>query len=102
MDCPKEIESVLLEIIRIGTLRIRGAAANKDAEQCGIEASHIHNLPALLQNFSEELLIHYYRVEIRSFVTSSNPIYPVQAFEMEWSKLAKYIEVRRFAAPKQL
>src|SRR5688572_22093703 len=94
MNCPDEIATVLLRIIRIGMSRIRAAAANREPEQCAIEEIHLHNLRSILQDFSEELLMHYYRIEIRRFVTDNDAKYPLASFENEWSKLARYIELR--------
>lgn len=101
MNCPAEIAIVILDIIRQGTLRIRAAAANGDAEQCGVEAVHLHNLPVLLEHFSEDFLLHYYRIEIPAFVTRNDERYPLDSFEEAWSKLGKYIEMRRLNAAVQ-
>jgi len=94
MNCPKEIEDILLDLIYMATIRIRAAASNENARQCGIEASHIHNLPDTLKNYSEDRLMHYYRIDMRTFVTESEGV-NISSFQPLWNKLAKYIELKR-------
>jgi hypothetical protein len=53
MKCPTEIAVIILEIVKIGILTIRATGAS-DAKQCFVEADHIHNLPALLKNYSPD------------------------------------------------
>ena len=96
MKCPDELETILLDIISMAFLRIRAEAGNGNAERCGIEAYHVHNLPSLLQNYSEAMLMHYYQIEIRNFVTVSDGI-NIKSFQPLWSKLGRYIELKRLA-----
>ena len=100
MNCPKEVSDILLDIIYMATLRIRSEATNGDARRCGIEAYHIHNLPNVLKDFSKDLLMHYYELEVRAYVTSSDGV-NIQCFEPLWNKLARYIELNRLNAPEQ-
>src|SRR5436309_1190629 len=65
MSCPPDIADVLLEILTTGILRIRSMGRS---EHSSLEADHLHNLPALLQNYSPELLQYYWEVERPSFI----------------------------------
>ena len=56
MQCPSEIAELVLEILKIGVLRIRAAAWSGDSARCAIEADHIHNLPDLLRDYSAQAL----------------------------------------------
>ncbi|HEV3117193.1 MAG TPA: hypothetical protein VGY58_09085 [Gemmataceae bacterium] len=68
MTCPPEIASVIVDILRTGLLSIRSAAWAGDAQRCAIEADHIHNLPDLLNNYSDELLSFYWHVSREAFI----------------------------------
>jgi hypothetical protein len=68
MRCPDEISGILLEIIRLGVLRIRGYGWSGLAGECATEADHIHNLPDLLENYSMEKLCYYWNVERVAYV----------------------------------
>jgi len=95
MNCPKETEDILLDIIYMATLRIQAEAKNGNAHRCGVEAYHIHNLPNILKNYSEDKVLYYYQFEIRSFVTSSEGI-NIGSFQPLWTKLAALIELKKF------
>jgi hypothetical protein len=86
-----EIRAVLLNILRIGVLRIRALASDGKAEQCFREADHLHNLPGLIQSLRPELLLYYYNIERVSFLKYARAI--AGDFEAEWEKLAKLIGV---------
>src|SRR2546422_8724952 len=94
LECPREVAEIILEILREGILRIRCESANNDAQRCGVEANHIHNLPSLLKDYREEMLLYYYRREIPAFVQMSDGV-NINSFRAAWSKLARYIELRR-------
>jgi len=56
----------------MAVLRVRDAGWSGDGELCAIEADHVHNLPALLLNFSPDLLSFYWNVERESFLRAAN------------------------------
>jgi hypothetical protein len=59
-----------------------------DPESCAVEADHIHNLSALLQNYSPDLLKYYWEVERPSFVSHSEGV-DLSTFEPLWNELSK-------------
>ena len=73
MTCPPDIATILLSILTHGLLRVRAAANSGDAAHAALEADHLHNIPALLQHYSPELLRYYWEVERPAFVAQSNP-----------------------------
>lgn len=86
MKCPEPIAAILLAIIQAGNLRVRAAAWSGAAERCAIEADHIHNLPGLLHDYSEERLKFYWEVERLSFIDRSDET-PLKDFEDHWEQL---------------
>jgi hypothetical protein len=62
-SCTHEVRVALVGLLRTSLLRIRRAAAAGDTALCFIEADHVHNLPTLLESYSEELLRFYLNVE---------------------------------------
>ena len=63
----ERITQVLLETLRVGILRIRAAAFAGRAEECALEADHLHNLPSVIQSRRPELLQYYLTVERPAF-----------------------------------
>ncbi len=63
MACPPTVATLLLDILSRGLLRVRTAAASGDTVQAAREADHLHNIPALLQHYSPEMLRYYWEVE---------------------------------------
>jgi hypothetical protein len=86
MKCPDNILEPLTEIITLGLLNIRAAAVKKDSERCMVESNHIHNLPSLISNYSEDLLKFYLHVEKTQFQKESVSV-NLYLFEQQWSKL---------------
>ncbi len=84
MNCPSPIADILLNIIQIGILRIRAAAWSGSADQAAVEADHIHNLPAILKDFSADALKYYWEIERPSFMSKTSDL---GAFEDSWKKL---------------
>ena len=68
MKCPDEINQHLMNILKIGVLNIRSLIAKEQYGLCSIEANHIHNIPALIQDYSPELLIFYLDVEAQQYL----------------------------------
>jgi hypothetical protein len=90
MGVEDEIKVVLLEILRVGLLRIRGLGSSGYADECSLEADHLHNLPWVIQSFSEDSLLFYWNVARTSYLspTSSN----VEAFTTLWAQLEKLMQ----------
>jgi len=90
MQCPPEIAAIVCEILRTGLLRIRALGWDHNPERCAIEADHLHNLPALLESFTPEILDYYWHAERVSFIAQSEPL-DVEAFEPSWQSLAEHV-----------
>lgn len=91
MQCPDEIAEVLLRILNVGLLRIRKSGSEGHAEECETEADHIHNLPAILQNYSPELLVYYWNVERTGFLATEAGK-SSSLFQAEWSHLQRLMD----------
>lgn len=85
-----DVVRILLEIIRVGLLRIRMFGDSGLATACRIEADHLHNIPELISSPSMARVKFYYEVEREAFLdaTSSN----VDSFTELWENLRKAIE----------
>jgi hypothetical protein len=90
MNCPPEIAEILLEILRLGLLRIRLMGWGGDSGRCAVEADHLHNLPALLTNFSPDLLRYYWEAERPGFLSQSENN-SLGGFEELWNRLAPFV-----------
>jgi hypothetical protein len=84
MSCPPEVAEVIGEILRTALLRIRSRGLNQDAAACALEADHVHNLPSLLANYSEELVRFYLDHERVHFAEKCGA---VGYFEELWQRL---------------
>jgi hypothetical protein len=83
-------KNAVLEVLRIGLLRIRAHADAGNAEACSIEADHLHNLPGILKaDRCDELVDYYYKIERPAFLArvKSN----ADHFQAPWTDLAKAI-----------
>jgi hypothetical protein len=90
MTCPPAIARVVLEILQLAVLKIRAGGWGGDAARCAVEADHVHNLPALLIDYSADLLQFYWQVERPSFVKRSKPE-DLQCYESLWAELAELV-----------
>ena len=84
--CSDEIARILSEIIRSTVLRIRMAGWNKQPEICASEADHIHNLPGLIFNYSQDCLKYYLEVEVPCYVNRCNDRYTSEQKKL-WQQL---------------
>jgi hypothetical protein len=82
MTCPPAVAAILLDVLAHGLLRVRAAAWSGDTVQAALEADHLHNIPALLQHHSPELLRHYWEVERPGYAARISP-----AARAEWEPL---------------
>jgi hypothetical protein len=94
MNCPSEVSRVLLKILATGLLRIRALGWSNDVERCAIEADHLHNLPALLSDYSDEMLRYYWTTERPAYI-SHNDANGTAAFEALWTQLAPLVPTAR-------
>ena len=89
MQCPPEIAELVSEILRLGILRIRNLS-RQDADFCFLEADHLHNLPSLLLDYSQERLDYYWYAE-RVSCLKWLPAEQTQGFEPLWQSLGNYV-----------
>ena len=92
MTCPSDIATVVLEIIRHGTLSARAAGWAGDAARAAREADHIHNLPELLQSYSPDLLDYYWNVQRSCYITeSARSGGNAEGFQELWERLRPHV-----------
>lgn len=97
MTCPPDVAQVLLDILRVAVLRIRAGGWAGDGSRCAVEADHVHNLPALLMDYSDDLLRFYWEVERPSFVRRSRGA-DLEGYERLWAHLAELVSDRLSAS----
>jgi hypothetical protein len=90
MNCPQEITAIVAEILRTGLLQIRIAGWSGDSNLAAILADHLHNLPNLLSDFSEEKLTYYWDAERPSFRDSVDESLVKPYCEL-WAQLEPYV-----------
>jgi hypothetical protein len=90
MTCPQEIAAIVTEILRTGLLQIRIAGWSGDSNLAAQLADHLHNLPNLLQDFSEEKLTFYWDVERPSFRDSVDDSL-VKPYTDLWAQLEPHV-----------
>ncbi len=90
MRCPAEIADILVALLERGLLRIRALGWEGRAEPCAVEADHLHNLPALLADFSRERLVYYWQIERASYIDRLTPD-DVSDWEPLWRRLEPYV-----------
>lgn len=90
MNCPPELATEVLELITSGLLRIRRMGEQGMAGRCAIEADHIHNLPALLKDYSVDLLRFYWDTERTSYITQSSSD-DLAHFEAIWDRMESFM-----------
>ena len=81
---------IVLEILQLGTLRIRSLGWAGNARRCAIEADHLHNLPALLLSPSPALLRYYWEAEKPAFEDASDDA-DLAMFRPLWDELRPHV-----------
>jgi hypothetical protein len=90
MNCPPELAAVILEIIQTALLTVRASGWSGNPEECARQADHVHNLPALLANYSPDLLRYYWEAERPSFISQCPG--SAAAFEPLWQRLKMAVD----------
>ena len=85
-----DVARIVLEILQLGTLRIRSLSWAGNARRCAIEADHLHNLPALLLSPSAALLSYYWEAEKPAFEAASDDA-DLTMFRPLWDELRLHI-----------
>jgi hypothetical protein len=98
MHSQDDIKRVLLDILRVGLLRIRAFANSGLSDACSLEADHLHNLPMLVRSLRRDELLFYYNVERPAFLdrTEAN----TDDFRPLWSELETQLQAEHVAATK--
>jgi hypothetical protein len=91
MTCPPDTARVLLQILEVALLQIRSKGWQGDGLRCAVEADHVHNMPALLSSYSDELLRYYWEVERPSFMKRCTPA-DLAVYEPLWDELAELLQ----------
>lgn len=99
--CPQNIAEPLLEIIQSGLLAIRAAGFANRGNLCAIHADHLHNLPALVEDYSEALLLFYWQTERIAFLEQLSP-QDCRIFDGPWSRLEIIVAGLDAKKPKEV
>ena len=91
MHCTAEIAEVILRILQNGLLRVRALAWQGQAELCGVESDHIHNLPDLLADYTPEKLHYYWNVERPEYIRHVGGD-QLDGWEELWQRLGDQID----------
>jgi hypothetical protein len=83
----------LFRILQDGLLRIRARAYSGQADECGIEADHLHNIPEILLSGSDELLESYMRVDRPLFQSLSSE--RAAQLAPHWESIGRYLKEKR-------
>ena len=88
MNCPPEIARVILQILHRGILAARSQGWGENAQRAALEADHIHNLPRLLSDFSQDKLEWYWNNEIPCYIKARQRLGHMETeFEYLWKEL---------------
>lgn len=90
MHSQEEIKEILLNILRVGLLRIRAFGSSGLGEACSIEADHLHNLPMLVRSLSREQLLFYFNVERPAFLARAET--DTDDFHPLWRDLETHLQ----------
>lgn len=97
MNAPNAVAGAIMGIVADSLLRIRAFAQQGECERCMIEADHVHNLPALMTNFSDALLRFYYFTERASYIRGGRA-HDFEMFEPHWAVIESYLNSTQDAA----
>lgn len=89
-------QEIYLDIVYWGLLNTRNAALAGDADQCHVEADHLHNIPELLKSLEKEELHDFYWFGMKTnYIKLSKPLY-VKNFKWLWKELEAATQRERF------
>jgi hypothetical protein len=90
MGIDEELRRVLLNLLGTGLLRIRALGWAGRAEDCAVEADHLHNLPRLTLDPKMELVKSYYTIARPVFIKESKD--STKQFEPDWKRLGEILD----------
>jgi hypothetical protein len=91
-----DVKRILLDILRVGLLRIRAFGNSGLSDACSVEADHLHNLPTLVRSLRWEELLYYFNVEKPAFlsrVESNTDDFRPLWYELEMLVQAEHVVV---------
>lgn len=91
MITTSEVKDALTEIVYYGILLIRSEARAGNVTRCAIEADHLHNLPNLINNYSDERLFCYYPNEVTSYLATTKGV-NVNCYRPAWAIIDQYLK----------
>jgi hypothetical protein len=97
MQNEEQLRRILLNLLKIGLLRIRAFAWDGRIEECAVEADHLHNLPHIASEMKMELVSFYYNAERPAFIKRATHI---AAFEKDWEELGGILTQIESVNPK--
>jgi len=95
------------ELLYLGLLHIRQAARAGRADICGIEADHLHNVPALLEGGEESSHAYYVHTETAAYAEgirkADGPLDPalLSKYERLWMELRESLNRTRDQATER-
>jgi hypothetical protein len=86
-----EVRAAIAAILKTALLTIRLKSAAGDCKECEVESDHVHNLPDLLVNLSDDLLRFYYDVERKQYLSEKKG-QPDDALDRSWTIIKRRLE----------
>jgi hypothetical protein len=92
----EELRVILLDILRIGLLRMRVWGWNGKAGECADEADFLHNLPDMIRDMNIEAIVRFYNFNLTKIVATTG------AYEAEWRELGTALNRMQSRGTKRL
>jgi hypothetical protein len=96
MRCPDPIAEALAGILQLGIMQARSAAWAGENDLCAALTDHIHNLPDLLADFSDDRLAFYWQTERPTFISCVDDDISKPYTDI-WSELETHIRLTESA-----
>ncbi len=84
-------------MIQYGLLKIRAYGWAERPELCAIEADHLHNLPDVIADYSDDRLAYYLDVERPAYLSyikdcgGQSLLETIEAWEPYWERIEAYL-----------
>ncbi|HZL90562.1 MAG TPA: hypothetical protein VFB96_19500 [Pirellulaceae bacterium] len=94
-----ERDSIYVQILHHGLLRIRDSAALGHLEYCAVESEHLHNVPSLIGETNEERHLYYFSHERAHYLKHVDRSIPgldftLRRYEELWLRLSELSETK--------
>ena len=92
-----ERDSIYVQILHQGLLRIRDSAALGHLQYCAVESEHLHNVPSLIGESNEKRHLYYFSQERAHYLEHVDRSIPgvdftLRRYEELWSRLSQFNE----------